>query len=179
MSGVGGGRESFPDKGNSKHKSPEIRKTVGYSGNCQRSVSLVENGVRWGGGGAWGGSVGGGGHGPDYLGLCRPRKGVGFHSKFKGKPLRLLGSKWHDLCFQNIALVAVWRTDCKWARMGVSSWVFQAREHGGLEQRLATEMKNNGLILEVGWKGLERDFYVEVEGKGESRNPLEFGVWIK
>lgn len=49
----GVGEESFPDKGNSKHKSPEIRKTVGYSGNCQRSVSLVENGVRWQGGGKW------------------------------------------------------------------------------------------------------------------------------
>lgn len=75
----GVGEESFPDKGNSKHKSPEIRKTVGYSGNCQRSVSLVENGVRWRGEGS--------GHGPDHLGLCRPRKRVGFYSKFKGKPL--------------------------------------------------------------------------------------------
>lgn len=73
------GRESFPNKGNSKHKSPEIRKTVGYSGNCQRSVSLVENGVRWQGEG--------GGHGPDHLGLCRPRKGMRFYSKFKGNPL--------------------------------------------------------------------------------------------
>lgn len=36
--------EGFPDKGSSKHKSPERRKSVEYSRSCQRSVSLVERG---------------------------------------------------------------------------------------------------------------------------------------
>lgn len=43
---VRGGEGELSRQGNSKHKSSEMRKIVGYSGNCQRSVSLVENGVR-------------------------------------------------------------------------------------------------------------------------------------
>lgn len=44
---------------------------------------------------------------------------------------------------------------------------------------MARDVKNNGQIWEVRWKGPQGDLGMGTEGNNESRKPLESGVLIK